>query len=300
MTLSRFDRSPVRRQPITTTPRDLDPADVSIVIPVRDNPAGIARAIGALGDLPVAPREVIVVDSASALPLEQASLAPGRVKLVRTDTPGPARARNLGWRAASGSWVLFIDSDCVPLPGLLDGYASGLNGAVGYAGMVRALNPGRLPAYYESQRILVPPPNAAARPCYLVTANTLIWRAALEVIGGFDERFPLAAGEDIDLAYRLLGVGDLSYAPDATVLHDFEPDVASFVKRFVRYGRGNARLESLYQQPLRPTPFVPARATPFNVAAGALQYASMLAGYLHEARRLRRASHSAGAARNRE
>ena len=60
------------------------------------------------------------------------------------------------------------------------------------------------------------------RPAYLITANALVWRPALFRIGGFDERFQSAGGEDIDLGLRLWERGALAYAPSAQVLHVFD------------------------------------------------------------------------------
>src|SRR5260370_42306726 len=97
-----------------------------------------------------------------------------------------------------------------------------------------------------------------------MTANALVWRAALAEIRGFDERFPSAAGEDIDLGLRLWSVGPLSYAPVAQFRHTFESKLRAFLRRFVRYGRGNRRLTARYQVNLAPSPFVPPNHSPIN------------------------------------
>ena len=79
--------------------------------------------------------------------------------------------------------------------------------------------------YYGSQAILIPPPVeelGLLRPEHLITANALVWKPALEAIGGLNETFRIAAGEDIDLGFRLREVGALSYAPTAAVSHDFD------------------------------------------------------------------------------
>jgi hypothetical protein len=100
-------------------------------------------------------------------------------------------------RQARGNWLLFLDADCIPTYDLVRGYQQALNGSVAYAGIVRASQSDPISRYYESQGILTPPPvlhQGVECPAFLITANTLVWRSALEQIGGFDERFPDAGG----------------------------------------------------------------------------------------------------------
>ena len=106
-----------------------------------------------------------------------------------------------------------------------------------------------------------------------------MWRAALAEIGGFDEHFPSAAGEDIDLGLRRWSVGPLSYAPVAQVLHTFEPRLRAFMRRFVRYGRGNRRLAARYQVDLAPHPFVPRNPSPINWLLASTQFLALWWGY---------------------
>jgi GT2 family glycosyltransferase len=136
-----------------------------------------------------------------------------------------------------------------------------------------------LSRYYDSQRILAPPSTANSRPAYLVTANALVWGKAIERVGGFDERFPFAGGEDIDLAYRLRHVGHLGYAPDAVVLHDFGDGIVGFVQRFIRYGKGNRLLEVVHQSSHKPRPFLPSHRSGFNLVIALAQFALMRYGY---------------------
>jgi glycosyltransferase involved in cell wall biosynthesis len=266
-------------------PVDFDCSKVSVVIPVRDNQTGIDRFFEAFfesHDPATFPREFIIVDNGSVVPV---SLHPRfeqhrvPIHVLRCSRPGPACARNDGASVATGEWLLFCDSDCIPTHSFLRGYGSHINGALAYAGYVQAIHADPLSRYYESQEILVPPKVAEERPQYLITANALVWKKAFEEVGGFDERFEFAGGEDVDLGFRLSSIGSLSYAPASVVRHDFSDGFGGFLRRFVRYGAGNRRLAEEYGIDLRPRPFVPNVRSAFNCMAAGLQFFALSWGY---------------------
>src|SRR4051794_20237300 len=61
------------------------------------------------------PAELVVVDdrpTGAPLTVDRPGLPP--VRVLRTGGGGPARARNLGWRAARTAWVAFLDDDVIP------------------------------------------------------------------------------------------------------------------------------------------------------------------------------------------
>lgn len=266
------------------TPSRIHPRDVTAVVPVKNNRRGVARILMALQAMPVAarPARLIVVDNGSQPALEvprlQGAFA-AAVEVLTCVTPGPAAARNVGWRRATTPWILFFDADCVPTESSVRGFGAAPAGAVAYAGKVRAYDQGAFVSYYESQAILEPPATASGRPEYVVTANALVSSAALEEVDGFDERFDDAAGEDIDLALRLRSVGALAFAPEAVMLHEFGNNPVDFFHRFVRYGRGNRRLEQYYGKPMEPLPFAPVEDTPFNRFCAKAQHFAMSWGY---------------------
>jgi GT2 family glycosyltransferase len=262
-------------------PHALCASDVAVVVPVRDNQAGIDRLLAGFRKLDERPREIVIVDNRSSVvvTVDHALREELSVVVLEAPRPGPAHARNVGWRAASAPWILFTDSDCVPAWDLFDGLSRALDGAVAYAGNLRCHGAGPLVDYYESQRTHIPRALKSGEPNYLVTANALVWRDALEEIGGFDERFEHPGGEDIDLARRLRRVGRLSWAPDAVLTTDFGYTLGEFARRFVNYGRGERRLESIYGWNHVPWPFLPDEWTALNFAAAAGQFLFMYYGY---------------------
>jgi len=262
-------------------------SDLTMVVPVKNNQRGVSRLLDAcLETFPseCCLAEIMVVDNLSHQPVEiPAHLASSLpVRVLVCEQPGAAAARNFGARQARTRWILFLDSDCLPTPGLINGYQQALNGAIAYAGMVQAEQRDPVSQYYDTQRILNPPPlwdDGEERPAYLITANALVWREALVQVGGFDEQFPSAGGEDIDLGLRLWSLGPLAYAPDAQTLHTFEPYLPAFIRRFVRYGRGNRLLATRYQADLSPHWFVPRHRSPINWFLAGVQFLSLWWGY---------------------
>jgi GT2 family glycosyltransferase len=139
-------------------------------------------------------------------------------------TPGtgtPARQRNHGWRDARAPLVAFTDDDCRADPRWLQELLAAATAAPG--SIVQGTT---TPEPHEAAILVAPrtrtltvtPPSWQAPTC-----NVLYPRALLERVGGFDEAFPGAAGEDTDLAERARATGAaLVAAPDARIFHAVE------------------------------------------------------------------------------
>jgi GT2 family glycosyltransferase len=168
--------------------------------------------------------ELILVDDASPddTPAVLAALSerhPCLTVLRQERNAGPATARNRGWRAATGDVILFTDDDCVPQPGWAAALAARLADADLAQGRTlpdpaQELNTGPFSRTLE----------VTSESGFYQTCNMAYRRDLLEQLGGFDEEFPDAAGEDTDLAWRALAGGARSvFEPDAVVHHDIRP-----------------------------------------------------------------------------
>jgi glycosyltransferase involved in cell wall biosynthesis len=92
---------------------------VSVVVPTRDRPELLRRAVTAiLGQTYKGPVECLVVFDQSEPELPWPGLPPGRTLVLRRNdrTPGLAGARNSGILAATGELVAFCDDDDEWLP----------------------------------------------------------------------------------------------------------------------------------------------------------------------------------------
>ena len=262
-------------------------SEVSVVIPVKDNREGIDRLLDSLVQThnpERLPLEVLIIsDTRSSIhPQEHYRDYPVKVVVLKTDKVGPASARNIGWQNANGEWILFTDSDCIPSANWLGGYIEASNGSVGYAGAVLSNGQDFISKYYESQGILMPSSsdqNGRMCPDYLITANALVWKAALQRIGGFNESIRIAAGEDIDLGFRLREIGNLGLAASSVVYHDFNDGIVGFMKRFKRYGKGNRILAGIYSLNMKPRGIKARKECLGNSILAYLQYMSLLWGY---------------------
>ncbi|MGK5552827.1 HAD-IIIA family hydrolase [Actinomadura kijaniata] len=189
------------------------PAGVSysVVVPTVGRPSLGVLLEALLKSLAAAPgpgpREILVVDDrpAPGAPLPLPDAAGPVLRVLRSGGRGPAAARNVGWRAATGRWTVFLDDDVVPSDGWAADLAADLAGLPadvgGSQGRVTVpLPPGRRPTDWERN-------TAGLESAAWITADMAYRRDALVATGGFDERFPRAFREDADLALRVQDAG---------------------------------------------------------------------------------------------
>ena len=231
-------------------------ADVTVVIPVRDRHAELARCLSGLRDLP----HVIVVDDASADPLAIKRIAAehGAAVIHRPVNGGPGAARNTGLSAAGTDIVAFLDSDCVPRPRwlekLLPHFADPAVGAVAprivpheegtswlarYEGASSTLDMGGRPSIVRPGALVSYVPGAA-----LVVRRTA---------AGDGFRDGMYVGEDVDFVWRMDAAGwRVRYEPGAVMGHDHRVAFRAWFSRRVDYGTSAADLEKLHPGVVRP------------------------------------------------
>jgi len=255
---------------------------VAVVIPTTGRPslAGLLEVL--------AGAEVVVVDDRTGS--EPPLAVPAGARVLRGQARGPAAARNAGWRVCAAEWIAFLDDDVVP--------------GTGWLAALRADLEGCGPAVGGSQgRVIVPLPDGRAptdwergtrglETARWATADLAYRRAALEAVGGFDERFPRAYREDADLGLRMDAAGWTIAFGRRSVTHPVRPAPAwvSLAKQ-----AGNADdvlMRALHGPGWRARAGVPAGRRPRHLAVAG---AAALAGAALAARRSRTAA-AAGAA----
>lgn len=244
-------------------------SDITVIIPVRDNQPGIDRLLEA-----VRGTEVIVVDDGSTTPIR----APRVIR--HAQSRGPAAARNAGLAATTTEFVVFIDSDAVPVDGWLDVLAAHFADPtlalvapriVGLGDPVSAL--GRYEAIRSSLDIgaragAVVPRSPVA---YVPSAAMMVRRTALAG-RGFDETMHVA--EDVDLCWRLHEAGwRLRYEPAAQVAHEHRVTLGKWLGRKAFYGLGAAPLAERHTGDVAPLVLAP-----WSAAAGVALLSGTTAG----------------------
>ncbi len=210
-------------------------AAVSLVIPGRNASATIRQCLDAV--VPLLGRgveEIIFVDDGSTDNTARI-VSEYPVRAIRGDGRGPGAARNLGWRAARGELVWFIDSDCVAQPDALERLTPHLGDATvgGASGSYGNMRPDSLLACLIHEEIVARHVRMPKRVDFAATFNVVYRRRVLEQINGFDER--LLKGQDAELSWRVLAAGyQLGFEVDSRVGHFHET-------RWLRYLRTQRR-----------------------------------------------------------
>ena len=207
--------------------------NISVVIATFNRSEKLAGCLTAVTHQSYSPHEIIVVDDASTDNTQHLvqTRFPNVRYLRQTTNRGPAAARNQGVWLASGEIVAFTDDDCVPPPNWLQEIAAAFRrhpdvvGVGGYQDPPAALIANNRVAradHVSRLRRWGPRAHKEQHGGYeipgLATNNVAYRRRLLVELGGFDENFPLAAGEDADLKLRMADHGPLLYLP-LGVLH---------------------------------------------------------------------------------
>ncbi len=184
----------------------MTPTVVSVVIPCFNQGQFLASAIESVLAQNHGAIEIVVVDDGSTDNTSTIASGYRGVTLVRQQNRGLAAARNAGFDAGTGDYVIFLDADDVLLAGGIDAGVDCLE-----ANRDCAFAWGRYRVRDEAGSLWEPPttqlPRADAYPPLLrgnhitMHATVIYRRRALDSIGRFNPRLP--ACEDYDLYLRI-------------------------------------------------------------------------------------------------
>ena len=200
---------------------------ISVVIPTFQKADRLEPLVAGLAaqTLEHSSFEVVIVDDCStdgtAAVLEHLVQSTTlNIRLLRTESNsgGPSRPRNLGWRATSAPLVAFLDDDCIPEPAWLEGAVAAMHEHPAWGFGQGCTEPeegvlGSRGRWFVWREVAGP-------TCWFEATNIFYRRAALEAANGFDEQIKWW-GEDTDLGWRVKEAGwESGFTERAVVRHE--------------------------------------------------------------------------------
>ncbi|WP_377320347.1 mycofactocin biosynthesis glycosyltransferase MftF [Pimelobacter simplex] len=249
----------------------LDAGLLTVVVPVRDRPEQLGRALAAL-----APLTTIVVDDASHDPAAVARVAAAHraTLVVLPANVGPAGARNAGLARVRTPYVAFVDSDVTVDAATLRRLARHFEDpAVVLAGpritgRARSARPRWFERYDEQASSL----SLGTRACAVRPGAAVGWLPSACLVARTDAIRPgfdaaMRVGEDVDLVWRTVAAGGVvRYDPDEVAAHDVRPGMGGWLGRKFVYGTGGAPLAARHGDRIAPAVL----SLPMAAAAAAL------------------------------
>lgn len=224
----------------------------SLVIPYHNDFDSIGRLIQSIVVSKRAPLyEIIIVDDGSERKLTADSLQLSAKKyhslkrmvniihLLRNK--GPAAARNRGASQAKGKFVVFLDSDVVLFPDTLANLAKIYTDDPDIVAVTGVwVKEQRTKAFFPNFKALrdwsywINERDKSGYYFLFSTRIASIKKTVFARLGGFDETYPGALVEDIELTYRIARRYAIIFAPNVRVRHEFESFWPIAKKYFLR------------------------------------------------------------------
>lgn len=214
--------------------------DISIVIPSYNRPGIVAEAIARCEQLDPPPRELIIVDDHSDLPMDGESLKRPFVRYIRLpENGGQSVARSVGLATAAGKYIVSLDDDSwfVDRDALARIWAR--MEAMPRCGVLafRTFSPND-PVREAIDRVTVVADHIACGAAF---------RADVLRQVGYHVQFLRMTGEENDLSLKTMGAGfSVLLDESVRVFHDFDPSRRSrqSMTRVRRYAVRNDLLQA--------------------------------------------------------
>jgi glycosyltransferase involved in cell wall biosynthesis len=223
----------------------------SVIVPAYDAAATLPALLASLSLQGFKDFELILVDDCSRDGTARiAESYPCRL-LRMPRNRGPARCRNEGARSALGEILVFTDSDCEVAPEWLERMDRHfrnenvdaimgklvLKSSTFLGDSISALGfpAGGSIGFEKIWKVDKEGVTDSLSSCNCAVRKTLFWK-----VGGFDESFPYAGGEDSLFAYHLRKNGcRIQFCPDVVARHGARDSLRSFLKWQFRRGQSS-------------------------------------------------------------
>ncbi len=221
---------------------------VSVVIPARNAAHTLGACLDALEEegIPGPGGELLVIDDGSTDTTVSVASRPD-VQVLKGEGRGPAAARNLGGRRATGEILVFLDADTVPQSGWLAEMVAPFEdpAVVGVKGCYQTFQQSPIARFVQLEfeekyeRLLRRGPHVD----FIDTGTAAFRRDMLQAVGGFDEGFRVPSAEDVELGFRLAERGArLAFNPKAVVWHRHPESLRVYLRKKLLYGYFRVRV----------------------------------------------------------
>ena len=230
--------------------------EVSVVIPVYEDPTGIRRTLESVTQQTVSSStyEVIVVDNGSSddtrdIIQEFETAAPDLVTLVVEDeVQGSYAARNAGISQATGEIIAFIDADMTVEQSWVESVIATMTDDKDYVGfevkLVGSPSNSMVDAY--NQYTEFPVERYVTKNNFAPTCCLAVRREVFEAVGLFDDR--LCSSGDAEFGKRVHAAGfDQQYEPSVTMYHPTR-SMSELLSKYFRIGRGFCQRERYHPE----------------------------------------------------
>lgn len=199
------------------------PVILSLIIPCFNAERYIARCLDSILASKFSAYEIIVVDDhsqdQSPSIIRQYQPLPQIKAVFLNQNQGPAQARNIGTRLATGNYLFFLDIDTKIAPNCLNHIVAKLESSPKVGAIQACLETGGHFLTFFGFPYEIPVSKQEKLIFGARSAGLAIRKKLFEKIGGFDEDY-FIYGEDTDLSWRVWLAGyQVIFLPQAKVYH---------------------------------------------------------------------------------
>ncbi len=203
---------------------------ISVIVPVFNSEKTISRCIESLlGQKTNKELEITVVDDASTdSTVEKLQKFSKKIVYLKNEkNKGPAFSRNLGAKKSKGDIVCFIDSDCVAEKNWLEEMVKPFEdeAVVAVQGAYKTRQKELIARFVQEEIEQRYEKMRKAKNLDWVGSYSAAYRKKVFLgLGGFDESFPIASGEDPDLSFRIAKKGHKIAFNEKAIVYHTHPD----------------------------------------------------------------------------